>query len=153
MMGSARRMRHGKSNFTLRAALCHAPAIMRMDRSLLMLLLLAASLVGCTSTTITNLTATTQPRTPTNLYRIEYQWDTTQQSIRDETIQPYVIVGFEAYPMTRVLHTNNRWEAFVPLPPGRTTLVYTFKVDYEFNRFGQPGKGSKLSPEYRLVVK
>ena len=38
------------------------------------LLLLVAVLVGCV-TTVTNLTATSQPRNPNNLYLIEYQWD------------------------------------------------------------------------------
>ena len=49
------------------------------------LMMTALALAGCV-TTVTNLTATSQARNPNNLYLIEYQWDTTQQTIRPDSI-------------------------------------------------------------------
>lgn len=118
----------------------------------LCLLLSAVLGVGCV-TTLTNLTATTQPRNPNNLYLIEYQWDTTQQTIRPQSIQPFVVVGFDTYEMRPTFKMNNRWEALVPIPPDKSVITYRFKVDYEFSRFGKPGKASKASPEYKLYIK
>lgn len=118
----------------------------------LCLLMTVLALAGCV-TTVTNLTATTQPRNPNNLYLLEYQWDTSQQTIRPESIQPYVIVGFDTYEMRPTLKLTNRWEALVPIAPDKNVITYRFKVDYEYARFGKPGKASKGSPEYKLYIK
>src|SRR5678816_2494122 len=104
-----------------------------MTKTLFALSLFGALFVGCVTNTVTNLTATTQPRDPTGLYRVEYEWDTTQQTVRPESI--------------------NRWEAFIPVPASKDQVIYQFKVDYEFTRFGKPGQASKLSPEYKLNIK
>src|SRR5262249_41463838 len=88
-----------KSNFTTSMALCHAPAAMK-KKSWPVGLLLALSLLsaGCT-TTITNLTPSTAKRNPTGLYRFEAELDTTERAIRQDTVQPYVLIGPMAYPM------------------------------------------------------
>jgi len=112
-----------------------------------------ALLIGCVTNTVTNLTATTQPRDSTGMYRVEYEWDTTQQTVRPGSIKPTVLVGFNTYDMKSVLRTTNRWEALIPVPASKEQVIYQFKVDYEFTRFGKPGKASKLSPEYKLIIK
>jgi hypothetical protein len=124
-----------------------------MTKKLMALCLLSTWLVGCVHNTVTNLTATTQPRDPTGQYRVEYEWDSTQQTVLPNSIKPVVVVGFDTYEMKRVLNTSNRWEAFVPVPKDKDQIVYQFKVDYEYSRFGKPGKASKLSPQYKLTVK
>jgi hypothetical protein len=118
----------------------------------LCLFLIAALLAGCV-TSVTNLTATTQPRNPNNLYLIEYQWDSNQQTIRSDSIKPFVVTGFDTYEMRPTRHMTNRWEVLVPIPPDKNVITYRFKVDYEFSRFGKPGKASKGSPEYKLYIK
>lgn len=118
----------------------------------LCLLLLAAALAGCV-TTVTNLTATTQPRNPNNLYLIEYQWDSNEQTIKQDTIKPFVITGFDTYEMRPTMKMTNRWEVLVPVPADKNVITYRFKVDYEYGRFGKPGKASKGSPEYKLYIK
>ena len=118
----------------------------------LCLLMAALVLAGCV-TTITNLTATTQPRNANNLYPIEYQWDTTQQTIRPDTIKPFVVIGFDSYEMQPTLRMTNRWEALVPVAPDKSSVTYRIKVDYEYGRFGKPGMASKTTPEYKLYIK
>ena len=108
---------------------------------------------GCVSNSITNLTSTVQSRSANNQYRIEYHWDSTQQSLRPTSISPSVIIGFDSYPMRRVIHTSNRWETWVTIPADESQLIYHFKVDYDANGFGKIERSSKLSPEYKLVVR
>jgi hypothetical protein len=126
---------------------------MRKMMVFLLSVLLAALFVGCTHTTITNLTATTVPREANNLYRIEYQWNSDQQTVINESIAPYVVIGGETHPMTRVKFTPNRWEVWVPVSASRNHIIYHFKVDYKYRRFGSAGEASQLSPEYRMVIK
>lgn len=123
-----------------------------MTKNLLAMALLPLLLLGC-GTTLTNLTATAQPRNPKNLYRIEYQWDTTEQTIKPDTIKPYVVIGFDTYEMTQTPKMTNRWEVLVPASPDKDVLVYKFKVDYDYARFGKPGRASKSSEEYKLYIK
>lgn len=142
-----------KSNFTSRRGLCHAAAAMRKMTVFLLSVLLVALFVGCTHTSITNLTSTTVPREPNNLYRVEYQWNSNQQTVIAESITPYVVSGADSYAMMRVKFTPDRWEAWVPVPANRDYIVYHFKVDYKYRRFGGEGEASQLSPEYKMVVK
>ncbi|HXG48146.1 MAG TPA: hypothetical protein VNO52_11020 [Methylomirabilota bacterium] len=121
-------------------------------KRMLALLLVPVMLGGCISTSITNLTASQQPRNPNNQYLIEYQWDSNQQSIRPQSITPYVVVGFDSYEMRPTPKMKNRWEALIPVPPDKDFITYHFKVDYEFNDFGKVGRSSVLSPEYRLNI-
>jgi hypothetical protein len=115
-------------------------------------LLLSGFLVGC-ATTVTNITSTTQPRNPNNQYLIEFQWSTTDQSVIPDSVQPYVVTGFDTFEMRPVMRMTNRWEAYVPVPPDKNVLVYHFKVDYETRGFGKPVKQSRNSEEYKLYIK
>ena len=142
-----------RSNFTTLRAMCNARLAMMKNLFALCLAPLALSLAGCASTTVTNLTATQQPRNPNNLYLIEYQWDTTRQSVRPDSIKPVVISGFETYEMRPVFNMSNRWEALVPIPADKNSFNYSFKVEYEYNRFGKPGRSNVRSPDYTLSIK
>jgi hypothetical protein len=126
---------------------------MRKLKTVLPLGFLVLLFIGCASSLLTNLTPSTLPRNPSGQYLIEMKLDTTQQTLRLESVAPHVLVGFDSYPMRPTLRMTNRWEALVPVPPDKDSIIYHFKVDYEYNRFGKPGKGSKLSPEYKLTIK
>ena len=140
----------GKSNFTSLSGVCDAPPLMRNFAWIA--LLCAVALTGCTSSRITNLTPTRQPRNATGVYPIELAWDSSQQSIIEGSLKPYVVVGFDFYPMRPALNIRNRWETVIPVAPDKSTVIYHFKVDYEYRGVGQPRKDSKLSPEYRLDI-
>lgn len=112
----------------------------------------ALLLTGCAAT-FTRLTPLEQPRNPNNLYPVEVAFNSQQQSLRWETIQPYVLINGELYPMRSVPLMQNRWEGFVPVPPGVNSVTYRFKFDYKYNHFGsKPKQNSAFSPEYKLTV-
>jgi len=122
-----------------------------MWKKLLPILLVPLMLTGC-ATVFTNLTPTRQPRNANNLYPVEVQFDSRQQALRWDSIQAYVLVGSDAYPMRKVPNLPNRWEALVPVPAGAEMVNYRYKFDYLFNEFGGPQTDSRSSLRYELHV-
>ncbi|MBM3844682.1 MAG: hypothetical protein FJ405_00150 [Verrucomicrobia bacterium] len=117
-------------------------------------ILAAAALVfaGCSNTRITNLTPSQQPRNDTGIYPVEVELTSNQQSMQHHTINPTVVVGDKTYPMRRTLKTQYRWEAAIPVARTQNEVTYHFKFDYSYNRFGAPGRDSKLSSPYQLRI-
>jgi len=115
-------------------------------------LLGALFLAGCKTTTVTNLTPSQLVRNPSGLYPFEMAWESKQQSLRKNSLTPYVIIGLESYPMRPTPVVINRWETLVPIPPDQKLIHYRYKVDYEYNSIPQPRANSKLSPPYRLEI-
>ena len=140
----------GSSIFTTLSSVCDAPRTMR---SFAWIAAVAALVfAGCGTSRVTNLTTTRQLRNPSGVYPVEFVWDTSQQSIIQSSIKPQVVIGFEFYPMRPALGISNRWETVIPVPADKKSVVYHFKVDYEYRTFGKPEKSSKLSPSYRLDI-
>jgi hypothetical protein len=109
-------------------------------------------LTGCTAT-FTRLTPLEQPRNPNNLYPVEVQFNSPQQSLRWDSLKPYVMVNGDLYPLRQVQLVQNRWEGFVPVPPGTNTVNFRFKFDYLYNSFNSPPQPSSAwSPMYQLRV-
>jgi hypothetical protein len=123
-----------------------------MRKFALIAALAATFLSGCVSSRITNLTTSRQPRNASGMYPVEFAWDSNQQSIIESSIKPYVVIGFEQYPMRPALDIANRWETVIPVPADKKVALYHFKVDYLYRDFGSPQKSSKLSPSYRLDI-
>ncbi len=114
------------------------------------ILLASLFLAGCA--TFTNLTPQHQVRNPNNLYPVEVAFNTRQQSLCWETIQPYVLIGSEFYPMRQTPLMKNRWEGLLPVPPGASTVKYRYKFNFQYNDFGGPKTDSAFSPEYMLRI-
>ncbi len=126
-----------------------------MMKKLLTLVWLPLVLAGCTTTlpgTFTNLTPAQQPRNANNAYSVEVAFNSRQQTLRWETIQPYVVVGTDFYPMRRTALMKNRWEALIPVPAGESLVHYSYKFDYECNALGKPRDDSVRSPVYTLKI-
>ncbi len=124
---------------------------MSLTSKLSSILLLAVLAAGCTST-VTNLTPSRQARNATGVYPVEAIWDTNEQAVRLDSIKPVVIIDQSIYPMRRTIGMSNRWEAVIPVPADKNSVLYQFKFDFEYNRFGKPGKDSKLSAPLRLDI-
>jgi hypothetical protein len=115
------------------------------------MLSLALLLTGCASN-FTNLTPTRQERNANNLYPVEVQLNTRQQTLRWHTIKPYVLVGDEQIPMRPTPLMKNRWEGLVPVPQGSSRVEYRYKFDYDYNTFGPAKSDSALSQKFELRV-
>ena len=121
-------------------------------KKLLPILLAPLLLAGC-ATTFTNLSPQHQVRNANHLYPVEVALNSRQQSLRWETIQPFVNVGGESYPMRPTKLMTNRWEALVPIAAGQNSIHYRYKFDFKYNALGKPPQSDSLiSPEFTLRI-
>ena len=111
-------------------------------------------LAGCSTTgTFTRMTPSQQPRNADNLYPVEVAFNSSQQSLRWDSVHPYVLVQGQAFPLRPVPVVQNRWEGLVPVPPTANSVTYRFKFDYLCNTFGKaPQPDSSWSKAYSLKV-
>ncbi len=122
-----------------------------VKKSLPLLSLSLLLLAGC-ATQITNLTPLQQVRDTNNLYRVEAAFNTRQETIRWQSIEPKIIVGKESYDMHTSPFMTNRWEGLIPVPPGVNTVRYHYRFDFKYNRMGEPGRDNAQSQEYTLRI-
>jgi hypothetical protein len=123
-----------------------------MLKKALPLLLAPLFLAGC-STTFTNMTPKQQTRDPNNLYPVGVALATRQQTLRWDSIQPYLVVGAESFPLRPTPLMTNRWEGLISMPAGTNFVQYRYKFDFKYNAFGSPPKAdSAFSPKYTLRV-
>ena len=123
-----------------------------MRKLAVLALMLATFVSGCATSSVTNLSTTRQPRNATGMYPIEFVWDSNQTSIIPESIKPYVVIGYDSYPMRPSLKIKDRWETVIPVAANKNSVIYHFKVDYEYKAIGKPQKSSKLTPSYKLEI-
>jgi hypothetical protein len=109
-------------------------------------------LTGCAGQ-FTRLTPLQQTRNPSNQYSVEVAFNSKQQSLRWETIQPYILANGQAYAMRPEPLVQNRWQGYVPVPPGVNGVEYRFKFEYKYNAVGTgPKASSAISPIYKLTI-
>ena len=109
-------------------------------------------LTGCAST-FTNLTPSVQPRNANNQYPVEVAFTSQQQSLQWRSIHPYVLADGQLYDMRPTPLMTNRWEGFVPVPPGVGEVTYRYKFQYLYDQVGKgPTPGNALSPAYKLTI-
>jgi hypothetical protein len=110
-------------------------------------------LAGCSTATFTRVTPLQQPRNANNQYPVEVIYNSDQQSLRWDTLKPYVLANGELLPLRPVPLVQNRWEGFVPVPPTATNVIFRFKFEYLYNTFStEPKAGSDVSPQYDLRI-
>ena len=109
-------------------------------------------LVGCTTSTITNLTPRQLPRASTGLYPVEAMFQSNQRTLDHSSMKPLVIFNNQAYPMSKTKLVEGRWETLVPIPRGTQVINYHFKFDYNYNAIMMRNADSKLSPPYQLKI-
>ena len=109
-------------------------------------------LTGCAAT-FTRLTPLEQPRNPDNVYPVEVAFNSPQQSLRRDSLKPFVLVNGAPSALQPVPMVENRWQGYISVPPGTNTVRFRFKFDYLFNSFGgAPQPDSAYSPEYVLKI-
>ena len=109
-------------------------------------------MTGCAGT-FTNLTPLQQPRNANNLYPVEVSFTSPQQSLRWDSIHPYLLVNGQLYDMHETPLLTNRWEGYVPVSPTDSSVAYRYKFDYLSDSFSpQPKPNSAYSPAYNLQI-
>ena len=121
--------------------------------------LMAASvlLAGCsglstTKASNTNLTPRQIPLNANSTYLFETTFDSIRRGVDPTSVKAWVMIDTQLYPMARVPNTANRFEALVPLPPGRTNVPYKYKFEFAYPGIRYREVNSDWSPEYRLVI-
>ena len=122
-----------------------------MLKKFLPLLLAPLLLAGCRST-LTNLSAQTQPRNANNAYNVEVAFDSNQQSLMWGTIKPYVKVGDQLLPLRPTPLMTNRWEGLIPVPADAKAVDYQYKFDFGYYDMGTPKTDSVQSRKYTLHI-
>jgi len=109
-------------------------------------------LVGCATSSITNLTPSRLPRKDNGQYPFAVQWNSRQQSLIKDSIKAYVVVGLDQYSMQRTPLLTNRWETLVPVSADKEVVNYRYKFDYEYRGFPNRQADSRLSRNYQLFI-
>jgi hypothetical protein len=114
--------------------------------------LLLLAVTGCSTTTITNLTPSRLPRKDNNQYTFEVDYNTRQQSLIRDSMEGYIIVGGERYPMQRVPMLHNRWEGIVPIDADQDVVTYRYRFDYQYRAIPDVRRDSVESRYYQLYL-
>ncbi len=114
-------------------------------------LLLAGLWAGCAPHYV-NLTPASAPRSATQDYPFEVEWQIRRTGANNAEVRAYVVIDQQFYPLQRVPQTENRFEGRVPIAADRHTILYRYRFDYLYPSL--PGKvaSSDWSPEYRLTL-
>lgn len=113
---------------------------------------LALAFMGCTSSSLVNLTPTRQPRNDTGLYLVEAEWRSNQRSINYDTLAPKVIVGTNIYPMRQTKLLTNRWEAVIPVGQDQKLANYYYKFDFQYTTLPTRKNDCLVSQPYQLEI-
>jgi hypothetical protein len=117
-----------------------------------LLVLPALLITGCAGT-FTNLTPLEQTRNGNNLYPVEVEFSSPSETLRWNSIHPYLLVNGQLYDMHQTPMMTNRWEGFVPASPMESAVTYRYKFDYLSDEFSsQPKPNSSYSPAYHLQI-
>ena len=86
-------------------------------------------LAGC-NLTITNLTSSTVPANPSQIYTITASFRPESSQVERESIQPSIIIDGQYYKMTKSAAGTDIWEFEYQLPPGRDRATYYFICEF-----------------------
>ena len=125
---------------------------MQTHKRLLLISLLGVMLTGCATTTITNLTPSRLPRKENGQYALAVEYYTRQESLVMDTMQAYVMVGDNKFPMQRTPMLPDRWETLVPIPKDQNVLTYRYRFEYQYKAIPSLRSESKDTKFYQLFL-
>ncbi len=89
-----------------------------------------ALLAGCTSVSLTNLTPSSLPENPSQIYTFTLRVHPAGNAISPGSIAPHIVVDGQNFPMKPSPLGEGIYEFDYQLPPGRDTVAYYYLVDY-----------------------
>jgi len=104
----------------------------RLARSILMCLGAAAAalLAGCSAVTVTNLTSSTLPENPSQIYTFTLRVIKNFDNIPDQSISARIVVDGQTYQMKKSPINEGLFEFDYQVPAGRDEIAYYYLVNY-----------------------
>lgn len=69
-----------------------------------------------------------------------------------DTIEAFVVIEENFYPMTPTKLVADRWETLLPIDPTSEKIYYRYKLDYLYKAIPDKRRGSTLSDPYQLDI-
>ncbi len=109
---------------------------------------------GCTSVTLTNLTPTSLPDNPSEIYTFTLRATPKNGIMIRSSLVAHVVVDGQSYTMRNSLLGENIFEFEYQVPPGRSEIAYYYLVNYlvEGNNGPVPGE-AYTSVEHAKIVR
>ena len=110
-------------------------------------------LAGCQGIVLTNLTPSSIPENPSQIYTITLRVTPKANTIVKNSIKPRLIIDGQNHPMTRSSMGENIFEFDYQLPAGREEIAYYFIVNYQIEGNGtiSPGESYTGVTHARIV--
>ena len=95
-----------------------------------------ALLAGCETVTLTNLTPTSMPENPSQIYTFSLRVTPRSNTIPSATVAPHIIVDGQSYAMKQTPIGEGLYDFEYHLPAGREEVAYYFLVNYSIEGNG-----------------
>jgi hypothetical protein len=101
-----------------------------------------ALLTGCTTVTLTNLTPTSLPENPSEIYTFTLRVVPRSNAIDSSSIIPHIVLDGQSFDMKRSSLGDGLYDFDYQLPAGRDRMAYYYLVDYtaQGNGMSTPGQ-------------
>jgi len=114
--------------------------------------LAALALGGCASPSVTNLTPSALAPNPAQTYKISARVKPSATNLIAGSQTVKIIIGGEAFVMTRVPNSDNLFEFDYKAPAGVTQFAYYFLVEYNVSDSGIVSARTDYSPLQHAVI-
>jgi hypothetical protein len=95
-----------------------------------------ALLAGCETVTLTNLTPTSMPENPSQIYTFSLRVTPRSNTIPSATVAPHIVVDGQSYAMKQTPIGEGLYDFEYQLPAGREEVAYYFLVNYSIEGNG-----------------
>jgi hypothetical protein len=93
-------------------------------------------LSGCTIVALTNLTPTSLPENPSEIYTFTLRVDTKSNAIDPASVIPHIVLDGQSFDMKKSALGEGLYDFDYQLPAGRDRMAYYYLVDYTANGNG-----------------
>jgi hypothetical protein len=103
-----------------------------------------AFLPGCATVALTNLTPSSLPENPSEIYTFTLRVAPQNNLVDAASIAPHIIVDGQIFDMKKSLDGGDIYEFEYQLPPGRDELAYYFLVNYKVGGGSEAESASEM---------
>ena len=111
-----------------------------------------ALLAGCTTVKLTNLTPTSLPENPSQIYTFTLRVKANTQTVDAASLAPHIVIDGQNFPMKPSPLGQGIYEFEYQLPPGRDQMAYYYLVDYSVEGNGLTTPGEAYTGVNRATV-